>query len=456
MGRYFGTDGFRGEAGVTLTAEHAFHLGRFLGHALGADGAAHGARARVLIGKDTRLSAYMLEYALAAGLTASGADACLLHVTTTAAVSLLTRAGGYDGGIMISASHNPFTDNGIKLFTPSGEKEEGALIEAAEAYLDRAEAGAVSLPAARGGAIGRVIDCGAERDGYLAHLRAHAPKAPLGLRIGLDCANGSAFSVARAVMEACGAAVYAVGTAPNGLNINDGVGSTHPEALAALVRREGLDAGFAFDGDADRCIAISEDGRRIDGGGILYLLALHRKERGDTVGGVVSTVMANAALAEALAEAGIPLARTPVGDRYVYAGMRARGWRLGGEPSGHVILSDCETTGDGILTALAVLGVMQERGMGLSALTAAYRPYPELQRNVRAGDPAACVRDAGVAAAIREAEAALAPHGRVLVRASGTEPLVRILVEGRDEDLIRGAADAIEARVRRAAGEGGD
>lgn len=451
MGRYFGTDGFRGEAGVTLTAEHAFHLGRFLGHTLGIRAAERGARARVLIGKDTRLSAYMLEYALAAGLTASGADACLLHVTTTAAVSFLTRTGRYDGGVMISASHNPFPDNGIKLFAPSGEKEEGALIEAAEAFLDSAAARDVTLPAVRSAAVGRVIDCGAERDGYLAHLLAHAPAKPLGLRIGLDCANGSAFSVARTVMEACGATIYAIGSAPNGLNINDGVGSTHPEALAALVRREGLDAGFAFDGDADRCIAVTEDGRLVDGGGILYLLAIHRERQEENAGGVVSTVMANAALTEALTEAGIPLAHTPVGDRYVYAEMRARGWRLGGEPSGHVILSDCETTGDGILTALAVLGVMQERGVGLSALTADYRPYPELQRNVRVREPAACIRDAKVTAAIRAAEAMLAPHGRVLVRASGTEPVVRILVEARDETLLRETADALENCVRRVA-----
>lgn len=451
MGRYFGTDGFRGEAGVTLTAEHAFHLGRFLGHTLGIRAAERGARARVLIGKDTRLSAYMLEYALAAGLTASGADACLLHVTTTAAVSFLTRTGNYDGGVMISASHNPFSDNGIKLFAPSGEKEEGALIEAAEAFLDSAAAGGVTLPAARGAAVGRVIDCGSERDGYLAHLLAHAPAKPLGLRIGLDCANGSAFSVARTVMEACGATVCAIGTAPNGLNINDGIGSTHPEALAALVRREGLDAGFAFDGDADRCIAVAEDGRIVDGCGILYLLALHLHRRGQPSGGVVSTVMANAALTEALAAQGILLARTPVGDRYVYAEMRARGWRLGGEPSGHIILSDRETTGDGILTALAVLGVMQERGVGLSALTADYRPYPELQRNVCVKEPAACIRDAEVTAAVRAAEAVLAPHGRVLVRASGTEPVVRILVEARDETLLRETADALEDCVRRTA-----
>lgn len=454
-GRYFGTDGYRGEAGETLTAERAFRLGRFLGfyyrEILQRRGNA-GDRARVAIGKDTRRSGYMLEYAVAAGLAASGADAYLLHVTTTPSVSFVTRSDGFDGGIMISASHNPYCDNGIKVMNRAGEKEDGEVLAMAEDYLD----GAVTLfgrdytelPAARGEAIGRTVDYVAGRNRYIGYLLSHATYSLRGMKIGLDCANGSAFSIARAVFDALGATTYIIGGDPNGTNINRGCGSTAPEGLAQLVRERSLDVGFAFDGDADRCIAVDEHGEIADGAAILYAVGTHMKREGSLHGGIVSTVMANAGFAEALRREDVPLARTPVGDKYVYAEMVRRGWCLGGEPSGHIIFSKYETTGDGLLTALEVLRVMLERESPLSALVAPYRPYPEALLNVRVTEPGALLHRPSVTEAIRAAEAALGDAGRVLVRASGTEPVVRILVEAREQPVAESLAAMIGETVR--------
>ena len=454
-GRYFGTDGYRGEAGADLTAERAFRLGRFLGFYYGEvmrrrGNAAY--RPRVAVGKDTRRSGYMLEYAVAAGLAASGADAYLLHVTTTPSVSFVTRSDGFDGGIMISASHNPYTDNGIKVMNRAGEKEDGGVLAAAEDYLD----GAVTLfgreytelPAACGEAVGRTVDYVAGRNRYIGYLLSHATYSLRGMKIGLDCANGSAFSIARAVFDALGATTHTLGTDPNGTNINLACGSTAPEGLARLVRDRSLDVGFAFDGDADRCIAVDEHGAITDGAAILYAVGTHMKREGSLRGGIVSTVMANEGLAEALGREGIPLVRTAVGDKYVYAEMMSRGWCLGGEPSGHIIFSKYQTTGDGLLTALEVLRVMLERESPLSALTAPYVPYPEVQANVRVAEPGAIVLRPSVTEAVAAAEAALGTEGRVLVRASGTEPVVRILVEARAEPLARRLCGRIEEIVK--------
>ena len=451
-GRYFGTDGFRGEAGVTLTAEHAFRLGRFLGCYLG-EGArregGEGRRVRVVIGKDPRLSGYMLEYAVAAGLAASGADAYLLHVTTTPSVSFVTRSEGFDCGVMISASHNPFTDNGIKILNRAGEKMEDTALFTAEDYLDGVlDTGGADLPFARGQAIGKTVDYVEGRNRYLGYLLSLASFSLHGMRIGIDAANGSAWNLARAVFHALGATTTERGAAPNGKNINHSCGSTHPEGLARMVRERGLDVGFAFDGDADRCIAADERGQVIDGAALLYAVGGHMKREGSLRGGVVSTVMANSGLEAALAREGIPLLRTPVGDKHVYAAMMKNGWNLGGEPSGHIIFSRYATTGDGILTALEVLRVMRETGQPLSALVAPYVPLPEAQLSVAVRSPAAAAAGSALQAAVRETEETLAGRGRVLVRASGTEPVVRVLVEAEDEGICQRLARQLADVIR--------
>lgn len=454
-GRYFGTDGFRGEAGVTLTAEHAFRLGRFLGWYLGerAKRAGEGnKRVRTVIGKDPRLSGYMLEYAVAAGLAASGADAYLLHVTTTPSVSFVTRSEGFDCGIMISASHNPFSDNGIKVINRMGEKMEEDVLRAAEDYLDgiwqTGEGGGGELPFAHGQAVGKTVDYVEGRNRYLGYLLSLTTFSLHGMKIGVDAANGSAWSLARSVFDALGATTVQRGASPNGKNINRGCGSTHPEALARMVRERGLDVGFAFDGDADRCIAADERGQVVDGAGLLYAVGGHMKREGSLRGGVVSTVMANSGLEAALAREGIPLLRTPVGDKYVYAAMMKSGWNLGGEPSGHIIFSRYATTGDGILTALEVLRVMRQTGKPLSALAAPYVPLPEAQLSVAVRSPAAAAAGRALGEAVRETEEALGGRGRVLVRASGTEPVVRILVESEDDETCRRLAQHLADVIR--------
>ena len=444
MGKYFGTDGFRGVANETLTAIHAFRVGRFLGShfSRGKEG-----RARIVIGKDTRRSSYTLEYALTAGATASGADVYLLHVTTTPSVSYVTRTENFDCGVMISASHNPYTDNGIKLFDGGGEKTDDALEARIEAYVDGG-----TLPLATGADIGRTVDHVAGRNRYLAYLLSLPRVSFRGMRVGLDCANGSAFMLAKAVFDALGATTYAVGVAPDGLNINAGCGSTHPENIRALVMEKGLDAGFAFDGDADRCIAVDERGRILDGDAILYLSARRLKARGELDGnGIAATVMSNLGLERSLAADGIAVSYADVGDRWVAAEMTKRGYLLGGESSGHIIFRKYAATGDGILTALKILETALESRCPVSVLAEGYHALPQIVRSIRVKD-----REAALAAeSVREARAqagALLAGGRIVLRASGTEPVVRILAEGEEEAKCREACELL-ALALRAAGE---
>ena len=439
MGKYFGTDGFRGRANETLTAIHAFRVGRFLGRyfARGREG-----RARVLIGKDTRRSSYTLEYSLAAGAAASGADVFLLHVTTTPSVAYLTRTEGFDCGVMISASHNPYYDNGIKLFDAKGEKLQGDILRLIEEYLDGG-----SIPLAKGAEIGRTVDFVAGRNRYLAYLLALPRVSFRGMQVGLDCANGSAFMIAKAVFDALGATVCAVGISPDGVNINAGVGSTHPARIASLVRENGLDIGFSFDGDADRCILADERGRILDGDAILYLAARNLKSRGELDGdAVVATRMSNSGLEKSLAREGISVQYSEVGDRFVYEKMLSTGCLLGGESSGHIIFRKYATTGDGVLTALKIMEMLVESKCPLSLLAEGYRPLPQVMRCVRVRDKSVAAADP-VAAAQKEAERLL-DGGRVLVRASGTEQAVRILAEG--EGDCNAAADLVERAIHAA------
>ena len=433
--RYFGTDGFRGRANCSLTAEHAFRIGRFLG--------CEAKGGRSVIGKDTRRSSYMLEYALAAGLNASGADAYLLHVTTTASVSHLVRTEGFDFGVMISASHNPFEDNGIKLFSAGGEKCPDACLLRAEGYL----AGEFSLPLAEGERVGRTVDHVAGRNRYLGYLLSLVGGSFRGYRVGLDCANGSAWAIGRTVFEALGAEVKALGVSPDGCNINENCGSTCPENLRELVQREGLDLGFAFDGDADRCIAVDEGGCIVDGDGILYLSARAMRAHGELGGGVVGTGMSNLGLVRSLEREGICCYLSDVGDRFVAEEMASRGCMLGGEPSGHVIFRKYAVTGDGILTALMVMETMRRAKCPLSCLLEGLELLPRVEKSVRVLDKAAAMRAAN--GVLQEAKALLT-GGRVLVRPSGTEPLVRILAEGESAAMCEQAAARIERAIREA------
>ena len=434
--KYFGTDGFRGRANEELTAGHAFRIGRFLGCA------ASGGRGRVLIGKDTRRSSYMLEYALAAGVVSSGADAYLLHVTTTASVSYLVRAEGFAFGVMISASHNPFEDNGIKLFSENGEKCADDFLLRVEAYLD----GEGELSLAVGGKIGRTVDYVAGRSRYVSYLLSLAGGSFRGFRVGLDCANGSASSLARAVFDALGAEVRAIGVSPDGCNINEGCGSTHPEALCALVRKEGLDLGFAFDGDADRCIAADGEGNVVDGDGILYLAARALKRQGEAEAGVVLTPMSGLGLVRSLEREHIPCFRADVGDRFVAEEMARWGCLLGGEPSGHIIFRKFASTGDGILTALMVMEAVRKSKCPLSCLVEGLERFPRAERSVRVRQKRAVLESEGVRLAVERAEELLA-GGRVFVRPSGTEPLIRILAEGESKAACEEAAALIVQAV---------
>ena len=441
MPKYFGTDGFRGEANNGLNVDHAYKIGRFVGNYFGKE---H--RCSVVIGKDTRRSSYMFEYALVAGLTASGADASLLHVTTTPCVSYVTRTDEFDCGIMISASHNPYYDNGIKLFNSKGEKLEESVILEIEKYLD----GEIpELPLARGEEIGRALDYAAGRNRYIGYLISLAVHSFKGRRIGLDCANGSASAVAKNVFEALGAKTYVINDHPNGFNINTNCGSTHIDGLRQLVIDEQLDAGFAFDGDADRCLAVDEKGSIVDGDKILYIYGSYMKERGKLEKNTVTTtVMSNLGLYKAFDELGISYAKTAVGDKYVYECMSENGYILGGENSGHIIFSKYANTGDGIITALKIMQVMCDRKAALSELGAPMKVYPQILRNVRVCDKNAVLSDADVNAAVKAAAEQLGSDGRVLVRPSGTEPLLRIMVEaGTREQCEKYIAD-IEKVVR--------
>jgi len=445
MGKYFGTDGFRGEANEVLTAERAYAIGRFLGWYYGEQRRRRGetARARVVIGKDTRRCGDMLESAILSGLLASGADADLMRVTTTPSVAFACAHGSYDGGVMISASHNPYYDNGIKLLNARGEKIEDAVEAMAEAYLDgnlvAFGKSRPQLPCAKREAIGCAAEVPERRAQYVEHLLSCAPPTLRGYKIGLDCANGSACSAAQHVFEALGAQICVIHTAPDGLNINREAGSTHIEALQRLVVEQGLDVGFAYDGDADRCLCVDEKGSVLTGDHILYVCGCHLRKRGELPKNtLVATVMSNMGLVRCLGEKGIACVQTAVGDKYAYEAMRRDGYALGGEQSGHIVFGDLATTGDGILTSLKLMEVMISENRPMSALAAPYRPYPQLLRNLRVSDKNTAAEDDDVRAAIANANAALGDDGRVVLRVSGTEPLLRLMVEAPDEaDCIK-------------------
>ena len=425
MGKYFGTDGFRGEANVTLTVDHAFKVGRFLGWYYGKNH--ENGKAKIVIGKDTRRSSYMFEYSLVAGLTASGADAYLLHVTTTPSVSYVARTEDFDCGIMISASHNPFYDNGLKLINAAGEKMKEDVIAEIEKYLD-GELG--EIPYATRENIGCTVDYTAGRNRYMGYLMSLAIYSFKGIRVGLDASNGSAWTLAKAVFDALGAKTYVINAAPDGTNINANCGSTHIEGLQDLVRREHLDVGFAFDGDADRCLCVDEKGEVITGDHILYIYGCYMKDRDKLVGNkVVTTVMSNFGLYKAFDAVGIEYEKTKVGDKYVYECMSENGYRIGGEQSGHIIFSKYATTGDGIITALKMMEVMLAKKKTLSELAAPLVIYPQVLKNIRVTDKTQAQDDADVKAAVEAVANALGADGRILVRESGTEPVVRVMVE---------------------------
>ena len=434
--KYFGTDGFRGRANESPTAIHAFRVGRFLGRYY-----ARGKRPRIAVGKDTRLSSYAFEYALAAGAAASGADVFLLHVTTTPSVSYVVRTEGMDCGVMISASHNLFADNGIMIFGGDGGKLAEETLALVEEYLDGG-----TLPLASGKEIGRTVDHVAGRNRYLAYLLSLPRTSFRGLRVGLDCANGSAWSLAKTVFDALGAQVYSIGVSPDGTNINEGCGSTSPARLCELVRIHSLDVGFAFDGDADRCICVDERGNVVDGDGILYVCANAMAERGELGDGVVTTCVSNGALTRALERRGIVCTRTQVGDKYVAAEMARRGALLGGEPSGHIVFRKYATTGDGILTALRVAEIVLERKCPLSVLLRGYSPLSQRTCDIPVPNRERAAASEEVARAVSAAEK---KGVRMVVRASGTEAVVRILAEG-EEAEAEAALAAVSQAVRRA------
>ena len=439
MGKYFGTDGFRGEANVTLTVEHAFQVGRFLGWYYGEKNKPE--RCRVVIGKDTRRSSYMFEYSLVAGLTASGADVYLLHVTTTPSVSYVVRTEGFHCGIMISASHNPFYDNGIKVINEKGEKLEEDVISQIEDYLDGKTG---PLPLAVKEKIGRTVDFAAGRNRYIGYLISIATRSFKNKKVALDCANGSASAIAKNVFDALGAETHVIHNEPNGLNINLNCGSTHIEELQKYVVEEGCDVGFAYDGDADRCIAVDETGRVIDGDAILYICGTYMKEQGSLFRNtVVTTVMSNLGLYKALEKEGISYVQTAVGDKYVYENMAATGHCLGGEQSGHIIFSKHATTGDGILTSLKVMEVMLEKKESLSKLAAPLTVYPQVLKKVRVKDKQAAQDDPAVQEAAKKVAESLGNEGRILLRQSGTEPLVRVMVEAKDLETCQSCVDQV-------------
>ena len=443
MGHYFGTDGFRGKAGVDLTAEHAFRIGRFLGWyyrvKLGNPGS------RIVIGKDTRRSSYMYENALAAGITSSGADAYLLHVTTTPCVSFITRTERFDCGVMISASHNVFSDNGIKLMNAEGEKMDDATQEELERYLDGDPA---ELPWATGDAIGKTIDFYSGRNRYVGYLTGLATRSFEKHKVGLDCANGSAWMIGRAVFDALGAKTYVINDQPDGVNVNAGCGSTHIEGLQAYVREHHLDVGFAFDGDADRCLAVDERGEVVNGDEIMYICAKFMKEHGQLSSNtVVTTVMSNFGLYKALDREGIAYEKTAVGDRYVYENMKQFDHQIGGEQSGHIIFRKFAHTGDGMITAIMLMGVMIETQLPLSVLAAGVTMYPQVLKNVRVDDKDATLADPAVQAAVEKCTAELGDNGRVLLRKSGTEPVLRVMSEAGSDRECEKQVDAIIAAM---------
>lgn len=455
MGRYFGTDGFRGEANENLTADHAYKIGRFLGWYYGELKRQKGEEepARIVIGKDTRRSSYMFEYALVGGLVASGADAYLLHVTTTPSVAYVARVDEFDCGIMISASHNPYYDNGIKLINGNGEKMDEETIRLVEDYLD----GKLELfgqkyeevPYAHKEKIGCTVDYVAGRNRYIGYLISLGVYSFKGVKVGLDCANGSSWNIAKSVFDALGAKTYVINAEPNGVNINNNAGSTHIGGLQKFVKENGLDVGFAYDGDADRCLCVDENGNVVDGDAILYIYGRYMKERGKLVSNtVVTTVMSNFGLYKAFDELGIDYAKTAVGDKYVYEYMTQNGCRLGGEQSGHIIFSKYASTGDGILTSLKMMEVMMAKKKKMSQLMEGLKIYPQVLVNVRVKDKAEAQADADVQAAVQAVADVLGDTGRILVRESGTEPLLRVMVEAETEELCRQYVDQVVDVVR--------
>lgn len=436
MGKYFGTDGFRGEANVQLTVDNAFKVGRYVGWYYGRD---H--KAKIVIGKDTRRSSYMFEYSLVAGLTASGADVFLLHVTTTPSVSYVVRTEGFNCGIMISASHNPYYDNGIKVINEKGEKLEESVITEIEKYLD----GEIEeIPFAKKDKIGRTVDFAAGRNRYIGYLISIATRSFKNMKVALDCANGSASAIAKNVFDALGAQTHVINNEPNGLNINTDCGSTHIEHLQKFVVEEGCDVGFAYDGDADRCIAVDEKGNVVDGDGIMYICGKYMKEQGSLFHNtVVTTVMSNFGLYKAFDREGISYEKTAVGDKYVYENMAATGNCLGGEQSGHIIFSKHATTGDGILTSLKVMEVILEKKQTLAKLASEYEVYPQVLKNVKVKDKKAAQDDEKVQAEVKKVTESLGSDGRILLRQSGTEPVVRVMVEASDLETCEKYVDQV-------------
>ena len=443
MGKYFGTDGFRGEANVTLTVEHAYKVGRFLGWYFGKD--KQDQKAHIVIGKDTRLSSYMFEYSLVAGLVASGADAYLLHVTTTPSVSYIARVDEFDCGIMISASHNPYYDNGIKLINSDGEKMSQDVIDQIEKYLDSE----IEIPFALKDNIGKTVDYVNGRNRYMGYLIGLAEYSFKGFEVGIDAANGSAWALAKAVFDALGAHTYVIHAEPNGLNINEDSGSTHMEALQKLVVDKGLDIGLAFDGDADRCLAVDEHGNILTGDHIIYMYAKYMKSKGTLKDNtVVATVMSNLGFFKALEAEGIDCVVTDVGDKNVYAAMVKDDYRLGGEQSGHIILSKFATTGDGLITAIKLMEVIIASKKSVGTLASGMKEYPQILINVKVADKNAAMENEEVLAEVKKTEELLAGDGRVLVRKSGTEPLVRVMVEAKDNVTCREMAEHLAEFIK--------
>jgi phosphoglucosamine mutase len=430
MGKYFGTDGFRGEANVDLTVEHAYKVGRFLGYYYGKE---H--KAKVVIGKDTRISSYMFEYALVAGLTASGADVYLLHVTSTPSVSYVVRSENFDCGIMISASHNPFYDNGIKIINGNGYKLEAEVEELIEGYIDNK---VDTIPFATREQIGKTVDYAIGRNRYIGYLISLATRSFMGMKVGLDCANGSASTIAKGVFDALGAKTFTIHNEPDGVNINQNCGSTHMGAMQKFVVDQGLDIGFAYDGDADRCLAVDDKGNIIDGDLILYVCGTYMMEHGELNNNtIVTTVMSNLGLYKALDEKSIAYEKTAVGDKYVYENMLANGHSIGGEQSGHIIFSKHATTGDGILTSLKIMEVMLEKKMKLSEIVKEVEIFPQELKNLRVKNKKAAREDKKVMEAVDGVAKELGSEGRILVRESGTEPVIRVMVEAKTNELCK-------------------
>lgn len=456
MGKYFGTDGFRGEANKNLTADHAYKIGRFLGWYYGELKKQSGddTPARIVIGKDTRRSSYMFEYSLVGGLVASGADAYLLHVTTTPSVAYVARVDEFDCGIMISASHNPYYDNGIKLINSNGEKMDEDTISLVEAYLDGNlnvfGKDYAEIPYAHRDRIGCTVDYVSGRNRYVGYLISLGVYSFKGMKVGLDCANGSSWNIAKAVFDALGAKTYVINADPNGTNINTDAGSTHIEGLQKFVVEKGLDVGFAYDGDADRCLCVDEKGNVVDGDAILYVYGRYMKEREKLITNtVVTTVMSNFGLYKAFDELGIGYAKTAVGDKYVYEYMQKNGCRLGGEQSGHIIFSKYASTGDGILTSLKMMEVMMAKKKKMSQLTEDLHIYPQVLVNVKVKDKAVAQADKDVQEAVQKVADALGDTGRILVRESGTEPLIRVMVEAETEEICKNYVDDVVSIINK-------